>query len=177
MTKIAYIQPIGGASGDMLLGALVGCRPPAGICCAVSWPSCPSDGYALDAAEETRCEIRGTHLKVRLEDRTRYSPCRHCSAAVEKAGWTQLGKAAGSSRSAARPCGRPRRRCTVSRRRRWSWKSWAAWTRWLTSSGSVPACGRWAWRKCTLRHWCWASRRRREDQAATPIPRRPRWSS
>jgi len=73
MTKIAYIQPIGGASGDMLLGALVDAGLPLELL-RRELAKLPVDGYALAAAEETRCEIRGTHLKVHLEDRTRYSP-------------------------------------------------------------------------------------------------------
>ncbi len=71
--RIVYIQSIGGASGDMLLGALVD----AGLSLELlrsELAKLPVDGYSLDAAEETRCEIRGTHLKVHLEDRTRYSP-------------------------------------------------------------------------------------------------------
>ena len=71
--RIAYIQPIGGASGDMLLGALLD----AGLSLESlhsELDRLPVDGYALDTAQETRCEIRGTHLKVRLEDRTRHSP-------------------------------------------------------------------------------------------------------
>lgn len=71
--RIAYIQPIGGASGDMLLGALVDAGVPLELLRS-ELAKLPVDGYALAAAEETRCEIRGTHLKVYLEDRTRYSP-------------------------------------------------------------------------------------------------------
>ena len=71
--RIAYIQSIGGASGDMLLGALVDAGLPLELLRS-ELAKLPVDGYALDAAEETRCEIRGTHLKVHLEDRTRYSP-------------------------------------------------------------------------------------------------------
>ena len=71
--KIAYIQSIGGASGDMLLGALVDAGLPLELLRS-ELAKLPVDGYALDAAEETRCEIRGIHLKVNLEDRTRYSP-------------------------------------------------------------------------------------------------------
>ena len=71
--KIAYVQSIGGASGDMLLGALVDAGLPLELLRS-ELAKLPVDGYALDAAEETRCEIRGIHLKVNLEDRTRYSP-------------------------------------------------------------------------------------------------------
>ena len=70
--RIAYVQSIGGASGDMLLGALVD----AGLSLEAlrsELAKLPIGGYAIDSSEETRCEIRGTHLKVRLEDRTRHS--------------------------------------------------------------------------------------------------------
>ena len=32
------------------------------------------DGYHLEAKEDTRCEVRGTHLKVVIENTTRYTP-------------------------------------------------------------------------------------------------------
>ncbi len=73
MTKIAYLQSIGGASGDMLLGALLD----AGLQLDLlrnELSKLPIGGYAIEAEEETRCEIRGTHLKVRLEARARFSP-------------------------------------------------------------------------------------------------------
>ena len=71
--KIAYIQPIGGASGDMLLGALVDAGLPLELLRS-GLAKLPVGGYGINAVEEIRCEIRGTHLKVHLEDRTRHSP-------------------------------------------------------------------------------------------------------
>ena len=71
--RIAYIQPIGGASGDMLLGALADAGLPLEVL-RNELEKLPIGGYAIDGAEETRCEIRGAHLKVRLADPTRYSP-------------------------------------------------------------------------------------------------------
>ena len=77
--KIAYIQSIGGASGDMLLGALVDAGLPVETL-RRELGKLPIRGYAIDAAVETRCEIRGTHLKVRLED-----PARHTTGALVQA--------------------------------------------------------------------------------------------
>jgi len=71
--RIAFIQPIGGASGDMMLGALTDLGMP------IEHLERELDrlnvgGYRLEARQETRCEMRGTYLKVDLEDETRYSP-------------------------------------------------------------------------------------------------------
>jgi len=71
--RIAYIQPIGGASGDMMLGALTDLGMPIEHLEA-ELGKLNVDGYRLEARQETRCEMRGTYLKVDLEDKTRYSP-------------------------------------------------------------------------------------------------------
>ncbi len=71
--RIAYIQSIGGASGDMLLGALVDAGLPLELLRS-ELAKLPIGGYTMESSEETRCEVRGTHLKVRLEDTTRHSP-------------------------------------------------------------------------------------------------------
>ena len=71
--KIAYIQPIGGASGDMMLGALTDLGMPLEHLEA-ELGKLNVGGYRLEAREEIRCEMRGTYLKVQLEDSTRYSP-------------------------------------------------------------------------------------------------------
>ena len=72
-TRIAYIQPIGGASGDMMLGALTDLGMPIEHLEA-ELGKLNVGGYRLEARQETRCEMRGTHLNVELEDKTRYSP-------------------------------------------------------------------------------------------------------
>ncbi len=73
--RIAYIQPIGGASGDMLLAALID----AGLTLDslhTELAKLETPGYHLDAGQETRKDVRGTRLSVTVEDRTRYSPRR-----------------------------------------------------------------------------------------------------
>ena len=71
--RIAYFQPIGGASGDMMLGALTDLGMPMEHLEA-ELGKLNVGGYRLEARQETRCEMRGTYLKVDLEDHTRYSP-------------------------------------------------------------------------------------------------------
>ena len=71
--KIAYIQSIGGASGDMVLGALLD----AGLSLDTLRQELSKlgvAGYDLLASQETRCEVRGTKLTVDLGDSARYSP-------------------------------------------------------------------------------------------------------
>ena len=72
-SKIAYIQPIGGASGDMMLGALTDLGVPVEYL-ESELATLNLDGYRLEARQETRCEMRGTYLKVELLDKARYSP-------------------------------------------------------------------------------------------------------
>jgi uncharacterized protein (TIGR00299 family) protein len=71
--RIAFIQPIGGASGDMMLGALTDLGMPIEHL-EDQLGKLNVGGYRLEARQETRCEMRGTYLKVELEDQTRYSP-------------------------------------------------------------------------------------------------------
>ena len=71
--RIAYIQPIGGASGDMMLGALADLGMPIEHLEA-ELGKLNVGGYRLEARQETRCEMRGIYLKVDLEDQTRHSP-------------------------------------------------------------------------------------------------------
>ena len=71
--RIAYFQSIGGASGDMLLGALLDL--------GLSLETLQSDlsklnisGYELQVNQDTRCEMRGTKMTVHIQDPTRYTP-------------------------------------------------------------------------------------------------------
>ena len=71
--RVAYIQSIGGASGDMLLGALLDLGLPLETL-RERLGQLDLTGYELAANEETRREVRGTKLSVSIQDRTRYSP-------------------------------------------------------------------------------------------------------
>ena len=65
--KAAYIQSLGGASGDMLLGALLDLGLPLATLQA-ELSQLALGGYQLAATAGTRCEIRGTQLTVTLDD-------------------------------------------------------------------------------------------------------------
>ena len=71
--RVAYIQSIGGASGDMLLGALVDLGLPLETL-RQELAKLDIDGYRLEAKEDTRCEVRGTYLNVVVENASRYTP-------------------------------------------------------------------------------------------------------
>ena len=88
ITRIAYIQPIGGASGDMMLGALTDLGMPIEYLEA-ELGKLNAGGYRLEARQETRCEMRGTYLNVELEDKTRCSP-RQLLETVEGSSLSQL---------------------------------------------------------------------------------------
>ncbi len=64
--KIAYFDPVGGASGDMALGALVD----AGVSfedLAGALARLSVQGFSLERGPADRMGIRGTHVKVRLD--------------------------------------------------------------------------------------------------------------
>ncbi len=65
--KAAYIQSIGGASGDMLLGALLDLGLPLEIL-REELARLNLGGYELSATPDTRCEVRGTQLTVSLSE-------------------------------------------------------------------------------------------------------------
>ena len=72
--KAAYIQSIGGASGDMLLGALLDLGLPLDTLRG-ELARLDVGGYQLAVSQETRCEVRGTKLSVILEGEShRLSP-------------------------------------------------------------------------------------------------------
>jgi uncharacterized protein (TIGR00299 family) protein len=71
--KVAYIQSIGGASGDMLLGALLDLGLPLETL-ETELGKLDMTGYQLSTTQETRCEVRGTKFNVSLQNKTRLSP-------------------------------------------------------------------------------------------------------
>ena len=71
--RVAYLQSVGGASGDMLLGALVDLGLPLDVLRS-ELAKLGVSGYELTASEESRREVRGTKLTVVIQDSARYSP-------------------------------------------------------------------------------------------------------
>ncbi len=71
--RVAYIQSIGGASGDMLLGALLDLGLPLKDL-RQGLDQLGLSGYELSVAQETRREVRGAKLAVSIQDKTRLSP-------------------------------------------------------------------------------------------------------
>ena len=86
--KTAFIQSVGGASGDMLLGALLDSGlPPDVIREAVDALGIP--GVKFDTATEIRCEVRGTRALVDVSDAPRYSPHQMLDAVAGAHGLSQ----------------------------------------------------------------------------------------
>ena len=89
--KTAFIQSVGGASGDMLLGALVDAGLPLdAVRTAVDTLGIP--GVDIATATETRCEVRGTRALVDVSAAARYSPQQMLDAVAGAAGlseWTR----------------------------------------------------------------------------------------
>ena len=71
--RVAYIQSIGGASGDMLLGALLDLGLPLEAL-QKGLSALRLKGYELSTTQETRCEVRGTKLGVNLLDDKKLAP-------------------------------------------------------------------------------------------------------
>ena len=71
--KAAFIQSVGGASGDMLLGALLDAGLPLNAV-RESVVALDIPGVAIDTADETRCEVRGARALVDVSNAPRYSP-------------------------------------------------------------------------------------------------------
>ena len=71
--KVVYIQSIGGASGDMLLGAMVDLGVPLDTALA-DLGKLGLSGYEVTIQPGARCEVRGSQLTVALENRKRFKP-------------------------------------------------------------------------------------------------------
>ena len=69
----AYIQSVGGASGDMLLGALLDAGlPPDAVRAAVA--ALGISGVRIESVVATRCEVRGSRALVDVSAAPRYTP-------------------------------------------------------------------------------------------------------
>ena len=71
--KTAFIQSVGGASGDMLLGALLDAGLSRDAVSETIDALC-IPGVDIAAGTETRCEVRGTRVLVDVSAAPRYSP-------------------------------------------------------------------------------------------------------
>ncbi|PKB79631.1 MAG: TIGR00299 family protein [SAR202 cluster bacterium Io17-Chloro-G9] len=71
--RVAYIQSIGGASGDMLLAALVDLGFDLEDL-RQELAKLNVTGYEISAEQQWRREVRGTKLSVAVQDHARYSP-------------------------------------------------------------------------------------------------------
>ena len=71
--RVAYIQSIGGASGDMLLGALLDLGFPLDTLRG-ELAKLDIQGYELISTQETRGEVRGAKLSVKTANQRRFTP-------------------------------------------------------------------------------------------------------
>ena len=77
--KTAYIQSVGGASGDMLLGALLDAGLPLdAIHDAIAALQIPN--VQISTTQEIRCEVRGTRAHVDTSNAPRYTPAQMLDA-------------------------------------------------------------------------------------------------
>ncbi len=86
--KAAFIQSVGGASGDMLLGALLDAGLPIdAVREAIS--ALGITGVNIATVTETRCEVRGTRALVDVSAAPRYSPQQMLDAVAGAAGLSE----------------------------------------------------------------------------------------
>ena len=86
--KAAYIQSVGGASGDMLLGALLDAGLPLdAVRAAVSALGIP--GVGVDSAAAVRCEVRGARALVDVSEAPRYTPAQMLDAVAGASGLSE----------------------------------------------------------------------------------------
>ncbi len=71
--RVAYVQSIGGASGDMLLGALLDLGVPLDLL-ERELARLGISGYGLTVGPDVRREVRGSKVDVSVSDPVRYSP-------------------------------------------------------------------------------------------------------
>ncbi len=91
--KTAYIQSVGGASGDMLLGALLDAGlPMSAIHGAVAALGIP--GVEISTAQETRCDVRGARVSVDVSAAPRYTPREMLDAVANAAALSESTRAA-----------------------------------------------------------------------------------
>ena len=86
--KTAYIQSVGGASGDMLLGALVDAGLPLDAV-QEAVEALAISGISVETATETRCEVRGIRALVDVSAAPRYSPQQMLDAVASAAGLSE----------------------------------------------------------------------------------------
>ena len=86
--KSAFIQSVGGASGDMLLGALLDAGLPLDAV-REAIAALGITGVDIATATETRCEVRGTRALVDVSAAPRYSPQQMLDAVAGAAGLSE----------------------------------------------------------------------------------------
>ncbi len=171
--RIAYFDCPSGASGDMVLGALVDAGCQVGEL-ETALASLKVDGWHLEATAVERGGLHGTHLVVRTDPARRFRhPRRHARAHRALDPVRRREDARGVPCSGGWP--RPRRACTGSRSTRCTSTRWATSTRSSTWWDRWPASTRSAWSGCTSRRSrsAAAPSRRRTDGSRFPRPRRP----
>ncbi len=86
--RAAYIQSVGGASGDMLLGALLDAGVPVDVIEAAIG-ALGISGVVVSARTDVRCEVRGTRALVDVSEAKRYSPQQMLDTVAHAAGLSE----------------------------------------------------------------------------------------